>query len=79
MAFLQKLGSIAKRSATGSGSSLLQAVRCMSTSKVFVGGPDLSLSLCVPYRSSVSFFFLFAPLYHHHNLFCPCRHLVRHG
>jgi heterogeneous nuclear ribonucleoprotein A1/A3 len=43
MAFLQKLGSIAKRSAAGSGSSLLQAVRCMSTSKVFVGGPDLSL------------------------------------
>ncbi|KAM0849905.1 hypothetical protein ACQ4PT_053419 [Festuca glaucescens] len=37
MAFLQKLGSIAKRSA-GSGSSLLQAVRCMSSSKVFIGG-----------------------------------------
>ena len=48
MAFLQKVGSIVKRSA-GSGSSLLQAVRSMSSSKVFVGGPELSL----PYRSSV--------------------------
>ncbi|CAM0877140.1 unnamed protein product [Alopecurus aequalis] len=37
MAFLQKVGSIVKRSA-GSGSSLLQAVRAMSSSKVFVGG-----------------------------------------
>jgi hypothetical protein len=43
MAFLQKLGSIAKRSA-GSGSSLLQAVRCMSSSKVFIGGSETSLS-----------------------------------
>ncbi|VAI38690.1 unnamed protein product [Triticum turgidum subsp. durum] len=37
MAFLQKVGNALKRSA-GSGSAMLQAVRSMSSSKVFVGG-----------------------------------------
>ncbi|KAL6640866.1 hypothetical protein ACP70R_019047 [Stipagrostis hirtigluma subsp. patula] len=37
MAFLQKIGNLVKRS-TGTGSSLSQAVRCMSSSKLFVGG-----------------------------------------
>lgn len=37
MAFLQKVGNVLKRSA-GSGSAMLQAVRSMSSSKVFVGG-----------------------------------------
>ncbi|VAI23827.1 unnamed protein product [Triticum turgidum subsp. durum] len=37
MAFLQKVGNVLKRSA-GSGSAMLQAVRSMSSAKVFVGG-----------------------------------------
>ncbi|KQJ96556.1 glycine-rich RNA-binding protein 1 [Brachypodium distachyon] len=37
MAFLHKAGSLLKRS-IGSGSPLLQTVRCMSSSKVFIGG-----------------------------------------
>ncbi|CAN6223218.1 unnamed protein product, partial [Urochloa humidicola] len=37
MAFLQKVGNLVKRS-TGASSSLYQAVRCMSSSKLFVGG-----------------------------------------
>ncbi|CAN6210061.1 unnamed protein product [Urochloa humidicola] len=37
MAFLQKVGNLVKRS-TGASSSLYQAVRCMSSSKLFIGG-----------------------------------------
>ncbi|KAF0916852.1 hypothetical protein E2562_014600 [Oryza meyeriana var. granulata] len=37
MAFLRKVGNLVRQSA-GSGSSLYQAVRCMSSSKVFIGG-----------------------------------------
>ncbi|KAK8459378.1 hypothetical protein SEVIR_2G133500v4 [Setaria viridis] len=37
MAFLQKVGNLVKRS-TGASSSLNQAVRCMSSSKLFIGG-----------------------------------------
>ncbi|KAL5223989.1 hypothetical protein ABZP36_010628 [Zizania latifolia] len=37
MAFLRKVGNLVRQSA-GSGSSLYQAVRCMSSSKLFVGG-----------------------------------------
>nr|CAB3456518.1 unnamed protein product [Digitaria exilis] len=37
MAFLQKVGNLVKQS-TGASSALYQAVRCMSSSKLFIGG-----------------------------------------
>nr|AAM01112.1 Putative RNA-binding protein [Oryza sativa Japonica Group] len=37
MAFLRKVGNLVRQSA-GSGSPLFQAVRCMSSSKLFIGG-----------------------------------------
>lgn len=45
MAFLRKVGSLVKRS-TGATSSLYQAVRCMSSSKLFIGGSEFSARHC---------------------------------
>ena len=38
MAFASRLGGLLRRTSESSNSSLLQAVRCMSSSKLFVGG-----------------------------------------
>jgi heterogeneous nuclear ribonucleoprotein A1/A3 len=38
MALASRLGSVLRRTSASSNSSLLQAIRCMSSSKLFVGG-----------------------------------------